>query len=52
MMPMLIVGCCIGTRSERRLCEKVHLNLSYRWFCRLGLSGEVPDIIHILSQSA
>jgi hypothetical protein len=20
-----------------------HLNLAYRWFCRLGLDGEVPD---------
>jgi IS5 family transposase len=27
----------------RRLCEEVHLNLAYRWFCRLGLDGEVPD---------
>jgi hypothetical protein len=24
-------------RSERRLCEEVHLNLAYRWFYRLGL---------------
>jgi transposase len=30
-------------RSERRLCEEVHLNLAYRWFCRLGLQGTVPD---------
>jgi transposase len=21
----------------------VHLNLAYRWFCRLGLEGKVPD---------
>jgi transposase len=21
----------------------VHLNLTYRWFCRLGLDGKVPD---------
>jgi len=21
----------------------VHLNLAYRWFCRLGLEGDVPD---------
>jgi transposase len=26
----------IGVRSERRLCEEVHLNLAYRWFCQLG----------------
>jgi len=43
MMRMLIVGYCLGIRSERRLCEEVHLNLAYRWFCRLGLDGDVPD---------
>src|SRR6266581_1035261 len=40
---MLLVGYCYGIRSERRLCEEVHLNLAYRWFCRLDLDGEVPD---------
>jgi len=43
MIRMLIVGYCCGIRSERRLCEEVHLNLAYRWFCRLGLDGAVPD---------
>jgi transposase len=43
MIRMLIIGCCMGIRSERRLCEEVHLNLAYRWFCRLGLEGAVPD---------
>ena len=43
MIWMLIVGYCFGIRSERRLCEEVHLNLAYRWFCRLGLDGAVPD---------
>jgi len=43
MVRMLIVGYCFGIRSERRLCEEVHLNLAYRWFCRLGLEDEVPD---------
>jgi transposase len=43
MMRMLIVGYCMGIRSERRLCEEIHLNLAYRWFCRLGLDGRVPD---------
>jgi transposase len=43
MIRMLIVGYCYGIRSERRLCEEVHLNLAYRWFCRLGLEGKVPD---------
>ena len=43
MIRMLLVGYCFGIRSERRLCDEVHLNLAYRWFCRLGLDGEVPD---------
>jgi transposase len=43
MIRMLIVGYSLGIRSERRLCEEVHLNLAYRWFCRLGLDGAVPD---------
>ena len=43
MVRMLIVGYCFGIRSERRLCEEVHLNLAYRWFCRLGLEDQVPD---------
>ena len=43
LIRMLIIGYCYGIRSERRLCEEVHLNLAYRWFCRLGLAGEVPD---------
>ena len=43
LIRMLLVGYCFGIRSERRLCEEVHLNLAYRWFCRLGLEGPVPD---------
>jgi transposase len=43
MIRMLIVGYCFAIRSERRLCEEVHLNLAYRWFCGLGLDGKVPD---------
>jgi len=43
MVRMLLVGYCFGIRSERRLCEEVHLNLVYRWFCRLGLEAPIPD---------
>ena len=28
MIRMLIVGYCSGIRSERRLCDEVHLNLA------------------------
>jgi transposase len=43
MIRMLLVGYLYGIRSERRLVEEVHLNLAYRWFCGLGLKGEVPE---------
>ena len=43
MIRMLIIGYSFGIRSERKLCEEVHLNLAYRWFCRLGLEDSVPD---------
>ncbi len=43
MIRMLIIGYSYGIRSERRLCEEVHLNLAYRWFCRLGLEDAVPN---------
>jgi transposase len=43
MFGMLIVGYCYGICSERRLCEEAHLNLAYRWLCRLSLEDEVPN---------
>lgn len=43
MVRMLVVGYSMGIRSERRLCQEVHLNLAYRWFCRLDLNDRVPD---------
>ena len=41
LIRMLLVGYCFGIRSERRLCEEVHLILAYRWFCRLDLNDRV-----------
>jgi len=43
MIRMLLVGYTHGIRSERRLCQEVHLNLAYRWFCKLDLNDGVPD---------
>ncbi len=43
MIRMLLVASCFGIRSERRLCDEVHLNLGYRWFCRFSLDTAVPD---------
>ena len=31
MIRMLLIGYCLGIRSERRLCEELKLNLAYRW---------------------
>ena len=47
MIRMLILGYYFGIRSERRLCEEVHLNLAYRWFCPLDLDypGNTEDTI-------
>jgi transposase len=43
MIRMLIIGYCLGIRSERQLCEEVKLNMAYRWFCRLSIEDKVPD---------
>jgi transposase len=43
MIRMLIVGYCFAI-------EEVHLNLAYRWFCRLGLDGKVSRSLHLLAQ--
>lgn len=43
MMRMLLVGYIMGIRSERRLCDEVHLNLAYRLFCKLDLNDTIPD---------
>jgi hypothetical protein len=43
MIRMLLIGYCLGIRSERRLCEEVKLNLAYRWFCRLSIEDTVPE---------
>ena len=43
LIRMLLVGYCFGIRSERRLCEEVHLDLAYRWFCRLDLNDRIRD---------
>jgi len=42
MIRLLLVCYLYGIRSETRLCEEVHLNLGYCWFCRLGREGAMP----------
>ncbi len=43
MFKMLLVGYLYGIKSERRLEEKVQLNLAYRWFCGFELNEAIPD---------
>ena len=45
MIRLLVVGYCYGIRSERRLSEEAHLNLAYRWFCRLSFEDEVSSTL-------
>lgn len=45
MIQMLLVGYIIGIRSARRLCEKIHLNLAYRWFRHLDLTKPVDVLV-------
>ena len=48
MIRMLLIGYCLGIRSERRLCDEVHLNLAYRgsagsvWMGRCRITRHSP----------
>jgi transposase len=44
MIRILVVGYCLGIRSERRLCEEIDLNLAYRWFCGWDWKAAFPTI--------
>ncbi|WP_298855524.1 transposase, partial [uncultured Ruegeria sp.] len=43
MIRMLLLGYVMGIRSERWLCDEVHLNFAYRWFCHVDLTDPVSD---------
>lgn len=43
LMKMLLIGYLYGINSERNLEQEIQLNLAYRWFCGLGITGDVPD---------
>jgi hypothetical protein len=40
---MLLVSLLLRDSLQATACDKVHLKLAHRWFCRLGLAGGVPD---------
>ncbi|PXW85691.1 transposase-like protein DUF772 [Nitrosomonas sp. Nm84] len=39
---MQLISYLFGIESDRQLCRDIHLNLAYRWFCRLPLYQSVP----------
>jgi transposase len=42
MIRMLIIGYWMGIRSERRLCDEVHLNLAIAGFAAWGWTAPCP----------
>ncbi|MEP3297045.1 MAG: transposase [Pseudoruegeria sp.] len=43
MLRMLLSVIFTASDLSGRLVEEAHLNLAYRWFCKLGREGRVPD---------
>ena len=39
---MQLVDYLYGIASDRELCREIHLNVAYRWFCRLPFTEKVP----------
>jgi transposase len=40
---LMIISYLYNINSDRQLCEELHYNLAYRWFCKLSLGDKVPD---------
>ncbi len=40
---MQLISYLYGMKGARELCREVHLNLVYRWFCRLSLHDPVAE---------
>ena len=43
MFKMLMVGDLYGIKSERRLMQKIQLNIAYKWFCGFELTDKIPN---------
>lgn len=43
MVKMLLIGYLYGIKSERRLAEKINLNIGYRWFCGFNIDDKIPE---------
>lgn len=42
-MRMMLLSHIYGLSSDRALCQEIHCNLAYRWFCGINLEDEVPN---------
>jgi len=42
LIKMLFIGYLYGIRSERQLEQEIKVNMAYRWFLGLGVTGKVP----------
>ena len=42
-MRMMLLSHIYGIHSDRQLCEEIHCNLAYRWFCKFKIEDEIPD---------
>ncbi len=42
LIKMMLLGYLFGIPSERRLVQEIQVNVAYRWFLRLGLTGNSP----------
>lgn len=38
-----LISFLYGINSDRQVCEEIHYNLLYRWFCKLNIEDTVPD---------
>lgn len=43
LFKMLFIGYLFGVRSERQLVREVQVNVAYRWFLGLSLTGKIID---------
>ncbi len=43
LVKMLLIGYIFDISSERKLIEKISLNLAYRWYIGYDLDEEIPD---------
>lgn len=43
LVKYLLVGFLYGLNSERRIEQEIQVNMAYRWFLGLDITGKVPD---------